>query len=468
MTTQSRYDVVIVGARCAGATLATFLARAGASVLLLDKDPLSTDQILSTHTIHPPGLDVLDQVGVGDAVRAVAPPTHLVRLRKNDAFVDIEFPRDRAEYCPRRARLDGLLQDAAAAAGVEVLDRTRVTSLVRDGDRVVGVRAARPAGEQHVFRASLVVGADGRHSTVARQVEAEEYLAYDAPRAMFWGYWNAPAFWRTDPAYPFGMYVANIDGHIRVIFQTDHNQLLIGSLPPVEQALAWRTDPELALISDLASDTTTGPLVAGSAPDGPVRGTMKERYFFRRAAGNGWTLVGDAGHHKEFVIGDGITEALLQARSLASAIQRGTDAALYRWWRARDVEALPYFFLGQDEGALGPPMELQQVVFSHVAKTPALRARMAATMEHQLSPIDTFPVRQVLWWTLGAALRGSPDVVSQFLVLGRRGTAVNRELRLRRRLLAEAEAGEARAAPPEMSLESRVLPRAEAFRKERM
>ena len=125
------------------------------------------------------------------------------------------------------------------------------------------------------------------------------------------------AFWRTDPAYPFGMYVANTDGHIRVIFQTDHDQLLIGSLPPVEQALAWRTDPEAALISDLASDSTTGPLVAGSAPDGPVRGTVKERYFFRRGAGNGWTLVGDAGHHKEFVIGDGITEALLQARSLA-------------------------------------------------------------------------------------------------------------------------------------------------------
>ena len=231
MTTQSRYDVVIVGARCAGATLATFLARAGASVLLLDKDRLPSDQILSTHTIHPPGLDVLDEVGVGDAVRAVAPPTHIVRLRKNDAFVDIEFPGERAEYRPRRARLDGLLQDAAASAGVEVLDRTRVTSLVRDGDRVVGVRAAGPAGQERVFRASLVVGADGRHSTVARQVEAEEYLAYDAPRAMFWGYWNAPAFWRTDPAYPFGMYVANTDGHIRVIFQTDHDQLLIGSLP---------------------------------------------------------------------------------------------------------------------------------------------------------------------------------------------------------------------------------------------
>jgi 2-polyprenyl-6-methoxyphenol hydroxylase-like FAD-dependent oxidoreductase len=410
--------------------------------LLLDKDRLPSDQILSTHTIHPPGLDILDEVGVGAAVRTVAPPTHIVRLRKNDAFVDIEFPRERAEYCPRRKRLDGLLQDAAASAGVEILDQTRVTSILREGSRVVGVRAAGAAGQEQVFRASLVVGADGRHSTVARQVEAEEYLAYDAPRAMFWGYWNAPAFWRTDPAYPFGMYVANTDGHIRVIFQTDHDQLLIGSLPPLNQAMAWRTDPDAALVADLASDSTTGPLIGGSAPDGRVRGTLKERYFFRRAAGNGWTLAGDAGHHKEFVIGDGITEALLQARSLAAAIARGTDAALHRWWRARDVDALPYFFLGRDEGALGSPMELQQVVFSHMATNRSLRARMAATMEHKVSPLETFPIGQVFWWTLGAALRGSLRVAPQFLAMGRRGLANNRELSLRRRLLAEAEASE--------------------------
>jgi hypothetical protein len=164
--------------------------------------------------------------------------------------------------------------------------------------------------------------------------------------------------------------------------------------------------------------------------------------------------VGDAGHHKEFVIGDGITEALLQARNLAAAIAQGTDAALIRWWRARDVEALPFFFLGQDEGALGPPMKLQQVVFSHVARTPALRARMAATMEHQLSPSATFSVPQVLWWALGAAVRGSLRVVPEFVAMGRRGSAIDREMRLRQRLLAEAEASEAQARPPEVSLGS--------------
>jgi hypothetical protein len=92
--------------------------------LLLDKDRLRSDQLLSTHTIHPPGLDVLDEVGVGDAVRAVAPPIHTVRLRKNDAIVDSGFSGGRADYCPRRKRLDGLLQDAAAAAGAQALSDT--------------------------------------------------------------------------------------------------------------------------------------------------------------------------------------------------------------------------------------------------------------------------------------------------------------------------------------------------------
>jgi hypothetical protein len=75
---------------------------------------------------------------------------------------------------------------------------------------------------------------------------------------------------------------------------------------------------------------------------------------------------------------------------------------------------------------------------------PALRARMAATMEHQLSPYETLPVRQVLGWVLGAALRGSFGVVPEFLAIGRRASANVRELQLRRRLLAEAEVSEAK------------------------
>lgn len=72
--TGEAYDAVIVGGRCAGAALATFLARDGASVALLDADAAGSDQLISTHTVHPSGMDVLDELGVAEAVRALAPP----------------------------------------------------------------------------------------------------------------------------------------------------------------------------------------------------------------------------------------------------------------------------------------------------------------------------------------------------------------------------------------------------------
>ena len=52
------------------------------------------------------------------------------------------------------------------------------------------------------------------------------------PRAMYWGYWNAPAFWRPIRPIHSGC-VANTEGHIRVIFQTDHDQLLSAVCRPL-------------------------------------------------------------------------------------------------------------------------------------------------------------------------------------------------------------------------------------------
>ena len=58
--------------------------------------------------------------------------------------------------------------------------------------------------------------------------------------------------------------------------------------------MSWRTNPDAALIADLASDSTTGPLIAGTTPDGAVRGTLKERYFSEEAPGAGgrwWVML---------------------------------------------------------------------------------------------------------------------------------------------------------------------------------
>lgn len=188
---EHRADVAIVGARCAGAPLAAMLAARGLSVIVLDRDRLPSDVVVSTHTLHPKGLDVLDGLGIGEAVRALSPASRVMRLSKNGVALDVPFREGRPDYCPRREPFDALLQKAAADAGAVVIDRCRVTALVERDGRVAGVRAMRGDAE-HVVHASLVVGADGRHSTIAKFVGAEEYLAYDAPRGAYWAYWDAP------------------------------------------------------------------------------------------------------------------------------------------------------------------------------------------------------------------------------------------------------------------------------------
>ena len=227
-------------------------------------------------------------------------------------------------------------------------------------------------------------------------------------------------------------------GNIRVIFQTDHDQLLIGSLPPVEEARSWRHDPFAALRGNLEGDPVTGPLVAGAEPDGKPRGTLKERCFFRRAAGPGWALVGDAGHHKDYVIGDGITEALIQAKSLAEAVREGTETALARWWRARDVEVLPRYFWGMEEGSLGPPAFMEQTVFRRLGRDPVLARRMSRLPEHRCSPYDVLPISVIIRCLIGALLRGRLQVIPEFLAQGKRAADYRRELEQRQRLLESA------------------------------
>lgn len=425
------YDVVIVGARCAGATLATLLARRGAKVLVVDKDRQPSDHILSTHFIPPPAVDVLDEVGVGAAMRAVTPPARIIRLNADNNVTDLPLREGREAYCPRRERLDGLLQQAAVDAGATLIDRTRVTALLREGDRVVGVGTEGTGGDRK-FTAGLVVGADGRHSTVATLVAAEEYLGYDARRTAFWAYWDAPSDWNSNHARGFDAYFGSFGDETAVIFPTDRDQLVIGSWPPVDRAQAWRADPERMLRTVLASEPVVGPIIGDRPPVTKVRGVIRERFYFRRAAGRGWALVGDAGHHKDFVIGDGMAEALLQARTLAAAIAESSDAALARWWRARDVAALPVYLVGKESGAPYPLPAFHRAVLLRLNTDPRLMASLVDMIDRRRSPFDLSVAASMTRAAVAVAWR-RPRMLGQIAGLGWRAVPIYAAW-LRRRL----------------------------------
>jgi flavin-dependent dehydrogenase len=428
---EQRFDVVIVGARCAGAALAQRLSTAGLSVALLDAAKLPSDQRTSTHLIHPPGMDELDALGIGDSVRRAAPALSALRLSYDEYETLLPNRAGRAAYCLRREKLDDLLQRAAVDAGAKLRPQTRVIDVVRgESGRVNGVVTRHRGRAIERLHANLVVGADGRNSTIADLVGAEEYLGYDAPRAVYWAYWQRPSGWNQHELY--NSYKGT---DIRVIFPTDGDQLLIATVPPLERARAWRADHVAAYIADIRAYEQVGPFLGEDRPVGEVRGVFKTRYFFRGAAGPGWALIGDAGHHKEFVIGLGISDALRDARGLATAILNRSPRAIERRWRRRDAERIEMFHWARELGDTRPVDALQRLVLARMTNAPDLHERFADIIDGQLRPYDLVPNARAVRWVSAALLHGQTATLSPLREVAKRRTHARGDLRRFQRLL---------------------------------
>src|SRR5215475_1891382 len=210
-----KFDVVIVGARCAGAATALLLARAGARVLVVDRGDGS--DTTSTHALMRGGVLQLHRWGVLPAiVRAGTPEVRSTTFsyRDQDVTVAIEPKFDvSALYAPRRTLLDRVLVDAAIASGVDVRYGVRVDGLTRTGDgRVTGIRVWANGMRQRI-EADVVIGADGLYSTVAQAAGADDLVVGRHSAAFLYGYWeNLPVdgyYWRYQTRVSLGAIPTN-------------------------------------------------------------------------------------------------------------------------------------------------------------------------------------------------------------------------------------------------------------------
>ncbi len=431
-----QFDTIVVGASGARASPSNQLWRPGPKVLLLDAARLPSDHPISTHFVAPVGVEWLDELGVGVAVRSMCPPSKFIRIDCAGTVLDIAFARDRAGHCLRRLHLDRLLQEGAVLAGALLRDRTKVVGLIHEGGRVVGVEAE-AEGSRSTYRANLVVGADGRHSAVAELAGAKEYLGYDNPRFGYWAYWPAKPAWRRDPdLQAFDAYIGFApDRIIRFVFQTDSDLLCIGATPLMESLPSWKGRHDEKYLEALRACPVTAKLVDDNRREGKLLGLLSARYFFREAAGPGFALVGDAGLHKDPTPGLGITDALRDARNLARAILTGNDSALERYWRQRDVDSIDLFNFAKDMADPSYAGPLNRVVYERAPGSPEVMQRLAAQADREVSPYDVIPPGTVIRWAAGAVLRGRLSVVPDFFAAGKRGARARRQRNERLALL---------------------------------
>jgi 2-polyprenyl-6-methoxyphenol hydroxylase-like FAD-dependent oxidoreductase len=380
------------------------LARRGLQVCLLDRARFPSDT-LSTHVIQPCGVAILRGLGVLDAVLG-AQAASLTRLTlvDEDARIDAEYDADAfgaPGLCVRRVTLDHLLVQAAASAGADVRTGTKVSGLVEQDGRVVGVETE----HQGRLYAPLVVGADGRRSTVAAHVGAREYHVAPPGRLFAWAYFEG---------------VANTDGRLRLgrlrdlaflASPTDSGLYMAGVCPPMAAKDTFLADRERNFTSGLASWPELGDLLAGARRIGPIRVMGNWHGYFREAAGPGWALLGDAGHFKDPTPAQGIADALRHAERLTAAVVAGLGGKaiareLGRWWRWRDDDAYAMHWFATDIGAGTSPLLGTQLI-RDVARDKQATEQLLRMLNHDIPPSHLFPPRR-LGKALAHAARDRP------------------------------------------------------------
>ncbi len=383
--------MVVVGGRCAGAPLAAMLAQRGMRVCLLDKARFPSETP-STHVIQPCGAGVLDRIGLLDGILA-AGAVPLTRFTFVNDGARMEAALDDGLFghpsiSMRRVTLDRLLVDGAAAAGVEVRTGVRVTGLLHEDGRVAGVIA-----RDDRISARLVVGADGRGSTVAELVGARKYRLAPPGRVFAWAYFEG-----VEP-----------DGHLRlaslgdltyVAGPTDAGLYLAAACTPMKDRAGFLANREGSYSEALAAWPELSELLASAKRSGPIRVMANWHGYFRQPTGPGWALLGDAGNFKDPSPAQGIADALRQGERLAEAIAAGfkagvPDAAVRDWGRWRDKDGREMHWFAADMGAAPSARPLADQILRDIAAEREDTRKFLRMLNHEIKPSRLFTAGRI-------------------------------------------------------------------------
>jgi 2-polyprenyl-6-methoxyphenol hydroxylase-like FAD-dependent oxidoreductase len=369
------YDAIILGARCAGSPTAMLLARRGFKVLLLDRATFPSDTI-STHILWPHGAEVLARWGLLHRLASTGLPPICRRMKFDVGLFALNGTIPDANdgnggFCPRRKVLDHLLVGAATESGVEVREGFSVDELLMADGVVVGVRGRGRSERPIEERARVVIGADGVNSFVARAVGAPEYERRPVAACAYYTYFSGV------PQDDIELYVRD---HYAFGGAPTHDGLhLVMMNWPTSDFSRVRADVERHLWKALEGSSEFAARVRVGRREEKWYGTAGVPGFFRKPYGKGWALVGDASYNRDPITAQGISDAFIDAESLAEALSLALSGngtfeerlAVHETARNERVRAM-YEFTTQ-LAALEPPPPEMQALFN------ALRGNQDAT-----------------------------------------------------------------------------------------
>lgn len=385
------FDVVVVGARCAGAPLAMLLARAGHRVALVDRTTFPSDT-MSTHFLWQRGAARLQRWGLLGRLQArgCAPiqeitfdvgPVRLVGLGPA-----VDGVKD--TFCPRRTVLDALLVDAAVEAGAELIDGFVVDDVQWKSGRVAGVSGHPRGGASKTLPARVVVGADGLHSRIAQRVDARPYREHPTLTGVYYAYWSGLG--------DVGAGFHSRPGRLILTWPTNDDQTCI--------YVAWPTTDVQSVKGDVVAHFEAALGLVPGLREAVASGRREQRFtgtdhlpnLYRASAGPGWALVGDAGHHKDPSTGMGMTDAFAATELLFDALHAGLtgeqplDDALSDYQRRRDAVTANGYELTLRTARLAPLSARLESFYRDAADRPDLTERIFGVLGGSVPADDVY------------------------------------------------------------------------------
>jgi len=326
----SKPDVVIVGAGIAGGVLGIMLARAGFEVVLLERENNYPDRVRGEFIV-PWGVTELAKLELLQPLREAG----ALFTRRNIPY-DENFAPAEAE-----ARAFDLTKVHAEGVGGLCLGHPAICDVFAQLATTSGASILRGAGDIKVtstpqpivtcvhdgarleFRPRLVVGADGRNSSVRKDLGFK--VNADKPHNLLGG-----MLVKGVPSWPRDVQVIGVEDrfHFLVFPQGDDLLRLYGCYHFADKSHFDGPDRRAKLI-DVFRKLTCLPYaeaIAASTPIGPFNSFSNEDHWIDDPTCPGVVLIGDAAGHNDPIIGQGISIALRDAR-LVSEVLRDAKAA---------------------------------------------------------------------------------------------------------------------------------------------
>jgi flavin-dependent dehydrogenase len=337
-------NVIVIGGGPAGSTASTLIAQQGYRVELFERDKFPRFHI--GESLIPETYWILERLNMLPKMKG----SHFIkkysvqfigqsgRLSEPFYFVDHKPHEASQTWQVRRSEFDHLMLNNAREHGVEVHESTRVLEVLFEGDRAVGVRVQHEDGTQREVRADVVVDASGQSSMIISRLGLRQWDPL-LKKAALWTYWEGA--YRDSGHDEGATIVLQIQGKQGWFWYIPlHDNIMsVGVVASNEYLFKSRTnkDHETIYNEEVARCPGLQPRIANAKRVTDFYAAKEYSYRSKKAAGDGWVLVGDAFGFLDPLYSSGVLLALKSGQLAADAVCEGlakgdtSEAELGKW-----------------------------------------------------------------------------------------------------------------------------------------